>query len=150
MRVGLISGVGGTALHSQGRMAVCRRGVYVPTTGRRPQHLLAADGASRLERWPPLQTAAQLHVCPAQFRNPSITLVGRAGTMRVARGQDRRPGLLSQRDKGVPCNRPWPPQFRFKLISVVQLGQARSFNRACPADLYVVTASRTGPLSNPR
>ena len=72
--------------------AVGRCSVCVPTIGRRQRDPPAADGANRLERWPPLQTAAQLYVCPAQLRNPSSTLVGRAGTMRVARGQVLGPG----------------------------------------------------------
>ena len=63
--------------------AVGRCSVCVPTIGRRQRDPPAADGANRLERWPSLQTAAQLHVRPAQLRKPSSTLVGRAGTMRV-------------------------------------------------------------------
>ena len=85
VRVGLISGVGGTALHSQGGMAVCRRGVCIPTTGRRPQRLLAADGASRLECWPRSRTSAQPKTCPAQFRNPSSALVSMVGQVLCGR-----------------------------------------------------------------
>ena len=56
-------------------MAVGRRDVFVPTTGRRPRPPARGRRSQPVERWPPLQTSAQPKVCPAQFGRSSSALV---------------------------------------------------------------------------